>query len=223
MSNARRIYSRMKSDQKRALIAVEALANDDMGDIVEVLCDSFADYPVLKYVLKDAGTDFDSHLRLLILFFVEAPVFRNEWMIGIRIGSQLVATAVISKRDGMPAPATSTRIREGVWTELGESAYRRYSAFGAATDPFEVDWPHLHINMIGIRQSLQGSGYGRLLMEYAHHMSAADPHSGGITLTTENEDNISFYKRLGYEVVGSAVVSDDLTSWGFYRENGTND
>jgi ribosomal protein S18 acetylase RimI-like enzyme len=115
------------------------------------------------------------------------------------------------------APPELATVREAAWAELGDAARRRYEAYGAACAPFVPDEKHLHVNMIGVRRSAQGSGLGRLLLDHVHAMSRADPQSSGVSLSTENESNVSFYQHFGYEIVGHAVVGSDLQTWNFFR------
>ena len=39
----------------------------------------------------------------------------------------------------------------------------------------------------------------------------------GVTLTTEDQANVSLYEHLGYEVVGQETVAPELRTWGFFR------
>lgn len=39
----------------------------------------------------------------------------------------------------------------------------------------------------------------------------------GVTLTTEDQVNVSLYEHLGYEVIGQATVAPELRTWGFFR------
>ena len=202
---------------------VVTLSPEETVSVVDVLCESFRDYPVMRFVVGDSESNYDRRLRVLVSFFVEARVFRNEWMIGIRDKGRLAAVAVISRPDEEKVPDRLGEIRESVWADLGEEAHDRYKKFGSVADRFKVQEPHLHVNMIGVRNNVRGKGYGRILMENIHSMSTNDDQSQGVTLTTENEKNISFYEHLGYQVVGTAAVSDSMRSWGFYRVNKADD
>jgi hypothetical protein len=57
----------------------------------------------------------------------------------------------------------------------------------------------------------------RRLLESVHERSHRDPHSVGVTLTTEDPANVGLYQHFGYEIVGQAVVAPGLTTWGFFR------
>lgn len=184
--------------------------------VVDVLHESFFDYPVMRFVLADSGT-YERELRALISFFVAARVHRDEVLLGIDDGHGLSGVALVSYADGRKSPAALASHRERLWAELGPLARLRYESFGAACAPLEVDAPHIHLHMIGVRDRARGLGLGRALLESVHDLSAHDPVSTGVTLTTELPGNVPLYEHFGYGIVGSAKVEGELTTWGFFR------
>ncbi len=195
---------------------VQILEHDDVPDIVEVLQESFFDYPVMRFVIGPTN-DYEPCLRTLVHFFVMARVFRDEVMLGVRGPSGLEAAALVSGPASVESSPEFSALRERVWGELGMSARSRYEAFGAASASFGVSAPHIHLNMVGVRRQAQGAGLGRRLIEYVHRLSSDDPRSEGVTLTTETESNVALYQRFAYELVGRVTVAPELTTWGFYR------
>ena len=71
--------------------------------------------------------------------------------------------------------------------------------------------------MSELRRAAKGKGVGRRLLEHVHLMSREDSGSQGVTLTTEDEANVSLYQHSGYEMVGDATVGWGLQTWGFFR------
>jgi ribosomal protein S18 acetylase RimI-like enzyme len=59
--------------------------------------------------------------------------------------------------------------------------------------------PHWYVAAIGVDPESQGMGYGSVLME--HGIARADRDEAPIYLETETERNVSFYRKLGFEVV----------------------
>ena len=195
---------------------VSILAAEDVPAVVAVLSESFHDYPVMRFVL---GTEpeYDGRLRTLVTFFVMARALREELVLGVAEGRDLVAAALVSRPGPRPAPARLDELREGTWAALGAEARSRYEAFGEAAGRFSVGVDHLHLNMIGVTRHRQGRGLGARLLECLHARSAADPTSAGVSLSTEVESNVSLYGRFGYRVTGSAPVVGALTTWGMFR------
>ena len=116
--------------------------------------------------------------------------------------------------------ATETKQTSGNAKDLDSSGARgRYERFGIAASTFEVEGPHLHLNMIGVRSEARGSGGGGQLLDAAHRFAMADPSAEGVALTTEVESNVDLYRHFGYRVIGEATLAGALTSWGMFRPN----
>ena len=185
-------------------------------EVVDVIHESFFDYPVMRFVLGERD-DYGDAVRALVHFFVMARVFRNETLIGVPGDEGLIGAALISRPGGADPDAAFYRLRDEVWAKLGREARDRYTAFGEACAPFQPVEPHLHLNMIGVRRRARGTGLGRKLIEHVHEMSRLDERSVGVTLTTEDPANVPLYQHMGYEIIGHAEVAPELRTWGFFR------
>jgi len=198
-------------------MTVSILSSAQTHDIVTVLCDAFRDYPVMRYVL---GPDqpYNERLQTLVGLFVSGRVLRNDPLLGIYDDSGLLTAVATMTLPGDPSsPAALIAHREAVWGELGRDARTRYDAFTSATQQFAISAPHHHLNMIGARRSHQGRGLARRLLEAAHDLSGSDPHSTGVSLTTENRRNLTLYEHVGYRVYGHARVTDTLETWTLFQ------
>jgi len=194
----------------------EVIRVDDPDRVVDVLCDAFRDYPVMRFVLGPARSDYDAALRTLVGLFVMSRALRGEHLFGVMGEGGLEAAAIVS-RPGAPMPPSLAALREEVWAKLGAEAHGRYEAFAAACTPFQPTKPHLHLNMIGVRKRVRRTGRARLLLDHVHALSRADPSSEGVSLTTEHPDNVLLDEHVGYVVTGHAVVSPELETWSLYR------
>lgn len=189
--------------------------------VVDVISEAFHEYPVMRFVLGPSDSDDYAHrLRTLVHFFVMARVLRGEHIFGIGPGARLHGAALVSRSTGRTSPPVLGELRERTWAEIGAEARERYEACGAAWAPLQVEVPRLHLNMIGVRAASRGTGLGARLMERVHRLSREDDISQGVSLTTEGPDNVRFYQRFGYELVGRAVVGSGLETWSFFRPDG---
>jgi GNAT superfamily N-acetyltransferase len=199
---------------------VRVLGPEAVPEVADVLVDAFYDYPVMRFVLGESPS-YESRLRTLTTFFVQARVVRGEWLLGIpdtdADGLRAAATVTKPSRESPPAVA---ELREQTWASLGPESRERYEAFGRASAPFEVAEPHLHLSQIGVRSQFRGLGLARVLLEATHSLSLEDAESEGVTLTTEAEGNVGLYQHFGYRVVGRTEVEGAFTTWGFYRPDG---
>jgi GNAT superfamily N-acetyltransferase len=203
-------------------MTVTTLSFDQLVEIVSVLSDAFQDYPVMRYVLGPdvpaVGAPYKVRLHRLVQLFASARAYRGEPMMGVRDDSGALAAAAVMSlpRSSNPLPAFIA-LRESVWAELGAEARSRYDAYLAAANFFAASGPHHHLNMIGVRKARQRLGLARELLEAVHKVASDDLQSTGVSLTTERPENLPFYERFGYEVVGHARVGPDLETWGLFR------
>ena len=186
--------------------------------VVDVMCDAFRDYPVMRFVLGNAieGPD-DPRLRALVGLFVRARELRGEPMFALLEGDRAVGAATGTLPGTRPPSEAFVQLRERVWSELGPEPRARYEAFATAGEPFYPREPHHHLNMLGVRRSHAGRGLARPLLEAVHALADADPNSTGVTLSTEDPKNVPLYEHFGYVVQGHVAVGDGLESWVFCR------
>jgi len=184
-------------------------------EVVRVLCEAFADYPVMRYVLGERAP-YPERLRTLIGFFHGARVLRDDAILGVSDGEKLVAVALCSLPDRVNPPELD-RLREQTWTALGADARARYGDCVRAWESTGVDEPNIHVNMLAVVPGHQGRGLARVLLERVHAMSRERADSRGVTLTTESEQNVALYRHMGYRVVGQATIAAGVETWDFFR------
>ncbi len=194
------------------------LPPDAAEQVLAALCESFHDYPVMRFVLG-AKPGYDTRLRTLIGLFVAARVARGDLMLGIPADEGSLAAAALVNLPGNPTPAAwFDERREAVWRELGKAERARYDAYGAASHAFDPVTPHHHLGMIGVRRAAQGTGLARCLLEAVHGAAFRHSESTGVSLTTELPRNVPLYLHFGYRVVGHARVGPELETWSMFRD-----
>lgn len=197
--------------------SIVVLPPEDAELAVDVLCEAFADYPVMRYVIEARDEGYERSLRSLIRLFVSARTLRGGPILAVHDGVSVVGAATLTIPGESPIPPRLDRLRKGVWRELGELAQQRYEKFSEACEGFTVETPHVHLNMVGVRRSYEGKGLARLLIDEVHRYSATDPVSTGVSLTTEDRRNVSLYQHMGYTQVGRVIVAPGFETWGFFR------
>lgn len=203
---------------KKENTEVFLLDKQDVPNIVYVLCNSFENYPVMRFVLN-SGKNYFHQLNSLIHFFVMARIYREEIIIGVGNRTNLFGTALTSNPNKSINNAELNNLRESLWLELGLESKSRYQKFSDTAGQFKIDKPHIHLNMIGIRSEAQGKGLARKLMDRVHTLSKSDPNSSGVSLSTEDPEKVSFYQYMGYKIIGEAMVTDQLKTWSFFKPN----
>ncbi len=206
-------------DNRTGGAGVEQLPVDRCAEAVAVLCDSFYDYPVMRYVIGETGDEYEKRLQTLIGFFVAARYSRGEPVLAVSDAGKAVAVAILTPPVQHEAPAELAEHRAAVWEELGAAARRRYEAMGESWQEFAVAEPHYHLNMIGVHRSYGGRGLARVLLDAVHEMSRCDPRSTGVSLTTEIESNVGLYHHFGYDLVGHVKATEGPDTWVFFRRD----
>jgi ribosomal protein S18 acetylase RimI-like enzyme len=208
--------------QSRLDLPVSRLAAHRSDEAVGALFDAFHDYPVMRYVVGDAGDDYDRRLRLLIGMFVGRRVAQGHPILAVESEGSVLGVATLTPPGELTGPATPEleARREALWKELGAPAKERMDALIAVWERLSVPGPQWHLNMLGVRGSHAGRGLGRNLMDQVHRISMDDPGSTGVSLSTELPSNVLLYQHCGYELRYHERVSDDLETWILFRPDG---
>ena len=200
----------------QAPAARRILARRASQEVTGVLCEAFADYPVMRYVLGPDG-DYPGRLRTLVGFFVAARAIPEHPVLGVSIGPELAGVALCTPpKPPAPLPELDTA-REETWGLLGADARARYDECGRAWETVAVAEPNLHLNMIGVPPRFRGRGLARLLLDAVQALSRDLPGSRGVSLTTESAANVELYRHFGYRLVGQRRIAPELETWGFFR------
>lgn len=199
---------------------IESLDAQALDEVVDVLCESFADYPVMRWTLGDAPGRA-ARLPVLVRLFASGRALRGEPMLGVRDGDgRLLGVALVTPPASVPPPDAFLALREATWAALGGDARSRYDTLVAAWGRTAVDGQHHHLNMLGVRDASRGRGLARPLLEAVLALAEGDPRSGGVDLTTELAGNLPLYARFGFRVTASEVVGEGfLTTWTMFRPN----
>ena len=202
------------------VLELKDLPPDRISEAVDVLSDAFFNYPVMRFVIGQAGNAYAQRLRTLVHFFTAARFVRNDLVMGVTTDEDtVVAVTNVNLPGEHGSPSRLDELREQVWRELGDGARSRYEAYGEATRKFVIDQPHYHLGMLGVQSSYTGQGLARRLLDALHERSYHDRESRGVTLNTEDPSNIPLYQHFGYRVIGQGRVSDELQTWAFYRHD----
>ena len=66
----------------------------------------------------------------------------------------------------------------------------------------DIPYPHIYIDFLGVRRSCQGQGRGRKLI---HKITEyADSRNRPLMLFTNTSEDVAFYQKEGFEVIGVA-------------------
>jgi ribosomal protein S18 acetylase RimI-like enzyme len=114
-------------------------------------------------------------------------------------------------------------IRSGMLAMPFRIGFRQFVRFGAANEIMAklhrrlVPTPHWYLLIVAVDPELQGKGAGSALVKEG--LARADAAGVPCYLETSEETNIGFYRRLGFEVVASAVLGQGgPPAWAMRRD-----
>jgi ribosomal protein S18 acetylase RimI-like enzyme len=91
-----------------------------------------------------------------------------------------------------------------VLAALGPRPATRVARWTQAWADHDPDEPHVHLGPLAVDAHLQGHGIGSLIMtEHCRRLDHADEVG---YLETDKQQNVGFYERFGFGVVGAASV-----------------
>jgi hypothetical protein len=80
------------------------LPRERFDEVVETLSASFREYPVMRFILKKAGANYDTQLRHLVAYFTDSRFSRGWPVLGIEHEGGLVAAANVNPPRPAPRP-----------------------------------------------------------------------------------------------------------------------
>ncbi len=86
--------------------------------------------------------------------------------------------------------------------EIGEDAFERFFSvigFGDAYHKLDVPEPHWYTMVLGVDPAFQGQGLGRALLQPV--IDKAKTEGVSLYLETAQPSNVSFYKKIGFDVL----------------------
>jgi GNAT superfamily N-acetyltransferase len=182
---------------------------------LDVLCAAFYDYPVPRYVIGEAASDYDGRLRELMNLFVEGRLTRSVPLIGLYDSDDLLGVAVVSPPQEIPPPPELEVCQARAERRLGREAMARFEHYEKACEATDPGHVAHYLGMIAVHPDVQRRGIGCQLIEAVKARARSDPISTGVTLNTELETNLPFYEKMGF-IKGSEINLGALHTWSFY-------
>jgi ribosomal protein S18 acetylase RimI-like enzyme len=189
-------------------IEVRDLRREEIPEAVGVLARGMRDNPLhVAAYGPDPERRLRCHASLMRGLFRVAPT--QQPICAVREGA-VVGVLGVAPAGTCQATATQRLRMLPTMASLGpRTAARvgRWISFWAKRDP---DEPHVHLGPVAVDVHLQGQGIGSLMME--QHCRQLDAAGEVGYLETDKLENVRFYERFGFEVVGEAPVID-VPNW----------
>ena len=182
---------------------IARLRSDQVDAASEMLARAFQDDPAWEWVLPSAR-----RRAALLPWLFRANFEVTDAEAWTTAGDVLGCARWIAP--GPPQIHVAPMLRALVATPLRlREATQRFFAYGRAVEAMRVQatpGPHWYLAGIGVDTGSRRSGIGTALLQPGIRHSAEDRVP--CTLLTNNEDNVAFYAKRGFEVVGEGRTPD---------------
>jgi len=196
------------------VVEVRDLQPGEVADAVGVLARGMRDNPLhMAAYGDDPERRWRCHARLMRGLFVAFPA--QQPICAIRDGTLVGVTGVAPVGTCQPTATQRLRLLPSLVALGPRTAARvgRWLSGWAKNDPDEA---HVHLGPLAVDAHLQGQGIGSLIMhEHCRRLDAA----GDVGyLETDKPENVAFYERFGFEVIGEEPVIG-VANWFMRRES----
>jgi GNAT superfamily N-acetyltransferase len=145
-------------------------------------------------------------------------VFRAQRPLCALDGNTVVAVGGVAPPGTCQATALQRLRFLPAMVAVGPRGARRVSRWLAAWGARDPARAHSHLGPVAVEPALRGRGIGgELMREHARQLDAAGQRS---YLETDKRQNVTFYERYGYALVGEAEVIG-VPNWFMLREPGS--
>jgi ribosomal protein S18 acetylase RimI-like enzyme len=198
---------------EKAAIEVRDLRPEEVPDAVGVLARGMRDNPLhVAAYGDDPARRLRCHARLMRglfrAFSAQAPIC------AVGDGTLLGVTGVAPVGTCQPTVAQRLRLLPSLLA-LGPRTAARVMSWTSTWGTRDPDEPHVHLGPLAVDVHRQGQGIGSLIME--EHCRRLDAGREIGYLETDKPENVRFYQRFGFEVIGEEPVLG-VPNWFMRRE-----
>ena len=169
---------------------------DEFDRAVSTLVAAFVADPFIRWMFPDAK-QYLTYFPQLLQHFAGAA-FDHE---GAYRSDDFKAAACWLPPDVAPdEEALGEVLMQGVDGGLQANVFAVLEQVGASHPPV----PHYYLPAIGVEPTMQGKGYGSVLMEQG--VAVCDRHRVAAYLESTNPTNIPLYRKFGFEIIGEIQV-----------------
>jgi ribosomal protein S18 acetylase RimI-like enzyme len=194
-------------------IEVRDLRRQEGAAAVGVLARGMRDNPLhVAAYAEDPERRLRCHARLMGGLFRTFPA--RQPICAVRDGTLVGVTGVAPAGTCQPTAAQRLRLLLGV-VALGPRTAARVGRWISAWAKGDPDEPHVHVGPLAVDAHLQGQGIGSLIMQ--EHCRRLDGAREVGYLETDKPDDVRFYERFGFQVIGEEPVLA-VPNWFMRRE-----
>ena len=162
--------------------------------------------PTFAYLFEAERPGYDQRVRATVRELVQQHFAEDLPAIGLLIDDRLIGMALIAPPQRRMDITESWSWRMRMLLTTGFGCTKRYLEYHDAVIACLPPGQYHVLPLLGVHPEYQGQRLGEQLLEALHNWCAEDAHSQGVVLDTGNAHYLDFYKRQGYEEVGTVAI-----------------
>ncbi len=187
---------------------VVRLESGALAEAKAILYRSYKNEPTFKYLFEAKRPGYEQRVRATIRELISLHFATAQDVIGLALDNHLIAVALVGSPDVRLNLAKQLNWRLRMMLTAGMDCTWRYINYHKQIHKCLPEDQHHELPLFGVDSNYRNMGYGRQLMNALENICRENPRSTGIALDTGNTRYLSFYKELGYEVVGTVELGE---------------
>lgn len=188
---------------------IAKLTKSDKSRFMEMMGGAFAADPLFLHLFGDSERDSGARRRVtaFVSFIFDKSFMLREEAWGLFEAGKLLGAYAAEKP--LPQARKLAHIKEGMllsgrliplFFRLPLRTIAALNDYMRVTRSAAPASAHHYLIMIGVAPGQQGNGIGQALLEHLLNRAAADLHSHGVALDTENKLNVDWYRKFGFQL-----------------------
>ncbi len=203
------------ADPGQADIAIGNGRPGDVADTARCIARAFATDPLMQVFFPGPAVGRNASVARFMGLLMRARLAIGAPCL-VAAGSGRIGGIVMGYAPDHAAWPEDVQAEWGGFVASTPNLGDRFEDYDRATAPYEQSRPHHYLGVLAVDPDLQGAGLGARLIGAFCALADSDPASAGVALDTSNPDNLAWYARFGFRVLGSGPVGP-ATVWSLFR------
>jgi ribosomal protein S18 acetylase RimI-like enzyme len=191
-------------------IAARSLIESDIERTLTTLVEAFSEDPVLRYVIEERS-EWD---RIAPRYF--SMILKKALREGCSFVDDELRGVAVWEAPGQKTGIVEQSLGLARMTLMLRGALSKAFRMQSFTEPYRPRRLHWYLAYVGTAPRFQGKGIGRTVLEPI--LGLAERESLPAYLECSRQENIGFYRALGFSLVDEVKIPDGPTVWPMIRE-----
>ena len=198
-------------------IIIKPLEKVDFEKAVDIYTEGFSKDPLYLYAFPDEQERI-RNIKIIYEFMVYdlVPLMKLK-IIGAYYGNELAGVLIYTTLESGEWSEESNKAVERMMKKSANENITLIGQYSMEAMKHHSTEPHYYMNELSVREIFRRRGIGSSLLLEAEKEARKNPHVRCILLDTTNPNNVTTYKKIGYEV-REAYLFRTFTSYSMQKK-----